>query len=163
MPGNTQSRRLIINAFLALAPPLATWPNQTKSRFRFQKNQLFLTRPFLLGQNRQVKKGGIVGTPPSETRGTHLTVTRGTHCHPGHPHPDLLIKHTWHAFPDYLKEDQTTLISTSPGRLTQYIRMIKDYLKEDQTALISISSGRFTQCIRMINIGRPDTMVRTID
>nr|CAN66007.1 hypothetical protein VITISV_006818 [Vitis vinifera] len=64
------------------------------------------------------------GTPPSKPRGTHLTVTCGTHCHPGHPHPDLPIKHTWHAFPDYLKEDQTTLINISSGRLTQYIRMI---------------------------------------
>ena len=100
-----------------------------KKSISVSKNQLFLTRPFLLGQNRQVKKGGIVGTPPSETRGTH--------CHPGHLHPDLLIKHTWHAFPNYLKEDQT--------------------------ALISISAGRFTQCIRMSNIGRPDTMVRTTD
>ena len=108
-----------------------------KKSISVSKNQLFLTRPFLLGQNRQVKKGGIVGTPPSETRGTHLTVTRGTHCHPGHPHPDLLIKHTWHAFPDYLKEDQT--------------------------ALISISSGRFTQCIRMINICHPDMIIRIID
>ena len=104
-----------------------------------------------------------VGTPLSETRGTHLTVTRDTHCHPGHLHPDLLIKHTWHAFPNYLKEDRTTLISTSSGRLTQYIWMIKDYLKEYQTALISISSRPFTQCIRMISIGRSNTMVQTID
>ena len=35
-----------------------------------------------------------VGTTPSETRGTYLTVTRGTHCHPGQPHSDLPIKHT---------------------------------------------------------------------
>ena len=69
-----------------------------KRSIRFQKTNYFLTRPFLLGQNRQVKKGGIVGTPPSETRGTHLTVTRGTHCHLGHPHPDLPIKHTWRTF-----------------------------------------------------------------
>ena len=61
-----------------------------KKSISVSKNQLFLTRPFLLGQNRQVKKGGIVGTPPSETRGTH--------CHPGHPHPDLPIKHTWRTF-----------------------------------------------------------------
>ena len=78
-----------------------------------------------------------VGTPPSKPRGTHITVTCGTHCHPGHPHPDLPIKHTWHAFPDYLKEDQTTLINISSGRLTQYIRMI--------------------------NIFHPDTMVQIID
>ena len=73
-----------------------------------------------------------VGTPPSKPRGMHLTVTRGTHCHPSLP-----IKHTWHAFPDCLKEDQTTLINISSGRLTQYIRMI--------------------------NIFHPDTMVRIID
>ena len=60
-----------------------------------------------------------VGTPPSETRGAHLTVTRDTHCHPDHPHPGLPIKHTWHVSPDYLKEDQTTLINISSGRLTQ--------------------------------------------
>ena len=78
-----------------------------------------------------------VGTPPSKPRGTHLTVTHGTHCHSGHLHPDRLIKHTWHAFPDYLKEDQATLINISSGRLTQYIRMI--------------------------DISHPDTMVRIID
>ena len=44
-------------------------------------------------------KVGVLGTSPSETRGTHLIVTRGTHCHPGHPHPDISIKHTWRAFP----------------------------------------------------------------
>ena len=82
-------------------------------------------------------KLSTVGTPPSEPRGTHLTVTRGTHCHPGHLHPDRLIKHTWHAFPDYLKEDQATLINISSRRLTQYIRMI--------------------------DISHPDTMVRIID
>ena len=57
----------------------------------------------------------IVGTPPSVPRGAHLTVTRGTHCHPDHPHPGLPIRHTWHASPDYLKEDQTTLINISSG------------------------------------------------
>ena len=80
---------------------------------------------------------GLQGPLPPRTRGTHLTVTHGTHCHPNHPHPDLPIKHTWHAFPDYLKKDQTTLINISSGRLTQYIRMI--------------------------NIFHPDTMVRIID
>nr|CAN65422.1 hypothetical protein VITISV_025932 [Vitis vinifera] len=107
-----------------------------------------------------------VGPLPPRTCGTHLTVTHGTHCHPSHPHPDLPIKHTWHAFPDYLKEDQATLINISSGRITQYIRMINicpDYLKEDQTTLINISSGRLTQYIRMINICHPDTMVRIID
>ena len=71
------------------------------------------------------------------TRVTHLTVTHGTNCHPSHPHLNLPIKHAWHAFPDYLKEDQTTLINISSGRLTQYIRMI--------------------------NICHLDTMVRIID
>ena len=45
------------------------------------KTNYFLTRSFLLGQNRQVKKGGIVGTPPPENT-----------CHA--PHGD-----TWHALP----------------------------------------------------------------
>ena len=30
----------------------------------------------------------VVGTPPSEPRGTHLTVTRGTCYQSGHHHPD---------------------------------------------------------------------------
>ena len=64
-------------------------------------------------------------------------MTHGTHCHSSHPHPDLPIKHTWHAFPDYLKEDQTTLLNITSGRITQYIRMI--------------------------NICHPDTMVQIID
>ena len=54
-----------------------------KRSIRFQKTNYFLSRPFFLGQNRQVKKGGIVGTPPSEPRGTHLTVTHGTHLSSG--------------------------------------------------------------------------------
>ena len=48
------------------APPLATWPNKRKKPPQFQKANHFLTRPFLHGQNGQVKKGGIVGTPPPE-------------------------------------------------------------------------------------------------
>ena len=75
------------------------------------KTNYFLTRPFLLRQNRQVKKGGIVGTPPSENT---------WHA----PYSD-----TWHAlssespssgssyearmahllYPGCLKEEQTTL------------------------------------------------------
>ena len=31
----------------------------------------------------------IVGTPPSETHGTHLTVTHGTHYQPDRHHPDF--------------------------------------------------------------------------
>ena len=30
-----------------------------------------------------------VGTPPSETRGTHLTVTHGMHYQPDRHHPDF--------------------------------------------------------------------------
>ena len=65
LPGNTQRRRLIINVPLSLHPRSPRGPMRAKSSRSF-KNQLFLTRPFLLRQNRQVKKRGIVGTPPPE-------------------------------------------------------------------------------------------------
>ena len=116
-----------------------------KRSIRFQKTNYFLTRPFLLRQNRQVKKGGIVGTPPSETRGTHLTVTRGTHCHPGHPHPDLPIKHTRRAFPI------RTASRKSKRRLQSVII---------RTVSINASAPQY---IRITNMGYPDMIVRIID
>ena len=46
-------------------------PVRRRDLFKFQKASYFLTRPFF-GQNRQVKKGGNVGTPPS---GKHVART----------------------------------------------------------------------------------------
>ena len=66
LPGNTQRRRLIINASLSLHPRSPRGRISAKSSHSLKKPIIFLTRPFLLGQNRQVKKGGIVGTPPSK-------------------------------------------------------------------------------------------------
>nr|CAN80903.1 hypothetical protein VITISV_016632 [Vitis vinifera] len=93
----------------------------------------------------------LTGPLPPRTRGTHLTVTHDTHCHLSHPHPDLPIKHTWHAFPDYLKEDQTTLINISSGRLTQYIRMINICHPDTMVAHPSIWQLRGTLGARGIN------------
>ena len=66
LPRNTQSRRLIINAFLGSRTPTRHVAQPDKKSTSVSKTNYFLTCPFLLGQNRQVKKGGIVGTPSSE-------------------------------------------------------------------------------------------------
>ena len=58
---------------LSLCPRSPRGPMRSKSKLSFKKPIIF-NPPILLGQNGQVKKGGIVGTP----------------------HPD----NTWHTFPD---------------------------------------------------------------
>ena len=74
---------------------------------------------------------------------------------------DPSLRDTWHAsYSDTWHALSSRSFSSGPSHKAQW-HAFPDYLKEDQTTLISISSGRFTQCIRMINIGRPDTMVRT--
>ena len=53
-----------------------------------------------------------------ETRGTHLTVTRGTCYQPDHHHPDSLkIYMMRFSYPDSVKEDQTTLVNIASGRI----------------------------------------------
>ena len=64
--GNTQSRRLIINAFLGSRTPTRHVAQPDQKSTSVSKTNYFLTRPFFLRQNRQVKKGGIVGTLSSE-------------------------------------------------------------------------------------------------
>ena len=49
---------------LSLRPRSPRGPMSAKSNLGFEKTNYFLTCPFLLRQNRQVKKEGIVGTPP---------------------------------------------------------------------------------------------------
>ena len=87
----------------------------------------------------------FIGTPPSEIRDTHLTVTHDTHCHPGHSHPDLPIKHTWRTF--YIRT-----ASRKSKRRLQSINI--------RTASINAFAPQY---IRITNMGYPDMIVRIID
>ena len=53
----------------------------------FKKASYFLTRPFF-GKIGKLKRGQCRDPSLWETRGTHLTVTRGTCYQPDHHHPD---------------------------------------------------------------------------
>ena len=135
LPRNTQRRRLIINASLSLHPCSPRGPISAKSSHSFKKPIIFLTRSFLLRQNRQVKKGGIVGNPPPENT-----------CHASHGD-------TWHAYhldhPHPNTHDALLLSGLPQGKAND---TYKHKHPDD-----------FHKYIRMTNIGRPDMIVRVID
>ena len=131
-------------------------PVRRRDLFNFQKSQLFLTRPFF-GQNRQVKKGGNVGTPPS---GKHVA-----HISQWHMARDiswtiiiripLRIRVMQFSYPDRLKERQMTfqlLLS-----------------KEEQTSLAehrhpdNLHNASAPQYIRVISMCHPGIIVRIIN
>ena len=83
------------------------------------KTNYFLTRPFFLRQNRQVKNGGIVGTLPSENT-WHASYSDTWHALSSES-PSSGSSYKAHmtrlSHPDYLKEYQTTLINITSERL----------------------------------------------
>ena len=96
----------------------------TKKKPQFQKTIIF-NPPILLRQNRQVKKGGILGTPPPNDT--------------WHTFPD----DTWHAF----------LSGLTPSGFPPKVHVVRfsysDSLRERHTTLTNITSGRPTYPIRI--------------
>ena len=113
LPGNTQSRRLIINAFFGFLISARHMAQPNKKTTSVSKNQLFfLTHPFLLRQNRQVKKGGIVETPPLENtcHASHGDTWHALSSGPSSSGFSYKIHGARFSYLDCLKEGQTTHI-----------------------------------------------------
>ena len=126
LSGNTQRQRLIINALLSLCPRSPRGPMSAKKVTLVSKTIIF-NPPILLRQNRQVKKGDIVGTPPPDDAWRTF--------------PD----DTWHIFLSGFPQEDTwraSPIRTSLGRSTRHSQTSHP---DDR----HITSGRPTYPIRI--------------
>ena len=91
LPGNSQGRRLAINALPPFRLRTATWHDKRKKQPKFQNHHFFLTRPFCPGKIARLK-GGHCRDPPLSPRGTRGMLAlsgapRGAH--------DTLKYYTW--------------------------------------------------------------------
>ena len=103
------------------------------------KKPIIFNPPILLGQNGQVKKGGIVGTPP----------------------PD----NTWHTSPGDAWHTLSTGSTSSEFFPRVHVARLSypDPFKKRHTTLTNITSGRLPQHIRTTDIHYSDMFVWIID